>query len=618
MYAQGYEVKVPVSVTMIGTRKSLIGNCEWLAVGLALADSKRSYLKRQSKIPIFSAANDMRSQVVTKKRKLLSSGSSALTFIESNLVFRSPAYLTLAGVPMLVPRRLPVFPTRPPLQSLARTLGGMLVFVIFLSPGFASTALSQEQQAIHVLNRLAYGPRPGDIERVSHMGVRRYIESQLDPSTIPLPSSLVQRLNNLPIQTESPGTTLAEFLSVRGKLQEEGDVGKQRRRETIARIVDQTAEARLLRAIESPRQLEEVMVDFWFNHFNVFSGKGLDRALISSYERDAIRPYALGSFRDLLGATAKHPAMLFYLDNWLSTAADFRPDGAKKNLALGQKAQSSGLNENYARELMELHTLGVDGGYSQKDVSELARMLTGWTFNPRTLAKNNQGFLFDERRHDVGDKEWMGHHIGMQGQGEGEFALDVLAMHPATAHHLSYLLAQYFVQDIPPPGLVDRMSRRYLDTRGDIRSVLRTLFFSPEFMDASAVSSKFKTPYRYVISAARATDLTNLNIRPLLGTLNQLGMPLFGCQTPDGYKNTEAAWLNPDALTRRIAFASALASGKLRVTPTLPASSIPMSVDSLLHTLGSAVSPRTRNTLSNNPPALQASMLLGSPDFMQH
>lgn len=510
------------------------------------------------------------------------------------------------------------------------------------SSAFSATALSVEQQAIHVLNRLAYGPRPGDIERVKRMGVQRYIDSQLDPASIPLPQSLADRLNSLLIETESASATLSKFLAVRSQSKDEGEVDKQKRREIIAGIVDQTAESRLARAIESPRQLEEVMVDFWFSHFNVYSGKGIDKALVASYERDVIRPYAMGSFRDLLGATSKHPAMLFYLDNWLSTASDFQPGGAQKKLGLGQKAKASGLNENYARELMELHTLGVDGGYSQKDVTELARMLTGWTFTPGALAKNNQGFRFDEKRHDSGDKEWMGRHIVAQGQREGEFALDILALHPATARHLSFQLAQYFVQDNPPSALVDRMARRYLETRGDIRSVLRTLFYSPEFMSASAVDAKFKTPYRYVLSAVRATGATVANVRPLLNTLDQFGMPLFGCQTPDGYKNTEAAWLNPDALTRRIAFATALSAGKLplmqaaieptTVRPaydvendkvTMPMTApglqqLTVSSEHLLLTLGPSISTLTRDIVSTTPRGMQASMVLGSPDFMQH
>ena len=507
--------------------------------------------------------------------------------------------------------------------------------------------LSLEQQAAHVLNRLAYGPRPGDVERVMHMGIDRYIDSQLNPESISYSPALTKRLHDLDIQAEKTGDTLGMFLSVRmvakAAKADNDDAAKQKQREEIGRIVEQTAEARLARAIDSPRQLEEVMVDFWFNHFNVFSGKGLDRALISGYERDAIRPYVFGSFRDLLGATAKHPAMLFYLDNWLSTADGYEPRAFKKFRAQGKKSKANGLNENYARELMELHTLGVDGGYTQKDVTELARMLTGWTFNPGELARKNRMFHFDDARHDSGDKEWLGHHVSARGQQEGEMALDILAMHPSTARHLSYQLAQYFVQDNPPAALVDRMSRRYLETKGDIRSVLRILFSSAEFMSPSTVDVKFKTPYQFVISAARAADVPVENIRPLLGTLNQLGMPLYGCQTPDGYKNTEEAWLNPDALTRRISFAAALAAGRLPLT-TLPDDSgnekmahqrlknkalamqrdgaepsmPPLNASTLFDTLGTSISRNTRDTILNNPVNLRAALILGSPDFMQH
>jgi uncharacterized protein (DUF1800 family) len=441
---------------------------------------------------------------------------------------------------------------------------------------------------------------------------------------------------------QTTGQTLRQFLELR-KAAQTDDSAKQQERQLIARLTEQTAEARLARAIDSPRQLQEVMVDFWFNHFNVYAGKGLDRALVGSYERDAIRPYVLGSFRDLLGATAKHPAMLFYLDNWLSTSSDFQPKQNRRNGPLGQKAKASGLNENYARELMELHTLGVDGGYSQNDVTELARILTGWTFNQRDLVLNNRGFQFDESRHDNGIKQWLGRTIGAQGQQEGEVALDILAMHPSTARHLSVELAQYFVQDQPPPALVERMTRRYLDTGGNIREVLRTLFHSKEFMAQAGTGSKFKTPYQFVVSAARAGNVPFTNVRPFLGALNQLGMPLYGCQTPDGYKNTESAWLNPDALTRRIAFATALASGRLPLNKdmddgkgmgkkqlerqadgdqrggmTAQTDIVPLDVDALLDTLGPTLSPRTRAIIDSNPVPLRAAMVLGSPDFMQH
>jgi uncharacterized protein (DUF1800 family) len=464
----------------------------------------------------------------------------------------------------------------------------------------AAEALTPEQAAAHVLNRIAYGPRPGDIERVSKMGVQRYIDSQLQPASIALPQPLSERLHALDAAQAPAGDTLGRFLAVRGQAKNDSAEDKARRREVVTAIALQTDEARIARAVDSPRQLEEVMVDFWFNHFNVFAGKGMARALVASYERDAIRPYALGNFRDLLGATAKHPAMLFYLDNWLSTANGYEPRGRQKR---GAKGKSSGLNENYARELMELHTMGVDSGYTQQDVTELARMLTGWTFNNRELVARNRGFTFDPQRHDHGDKVWLGRRIQDGGQGEGEYALDVLAMLPQTAHHLSFQLAQYFVQDQPPPALVERLARSYLDSKGDIRAVLRTLFASPEFMAPEAVGAKFKTPYQFVISAARAANAPLVEIKPVLGALNRLGMPLYGCQTPDGYQNTQDAWLNPDALGRRIAFATSLAPD---VDP-----------QALQATLGGAMSSRTLATVAGSPGPLRAAMLLGSPDFMQ-
>ncbi len=463
----------------------------------------------------------------------------------------------------------------------------------------AAEPLTPEQAAAHVLNRIGYGPRPGDIERVTQMGVQRYIDAQLNAGA-PLPPALNARLASLDAVQQPAGVVMRRFLEVRAMAKDESDGDKARRREVVSAIAQQTAEARIARAVDSPNQLEEVMVDFWFNHFNVYAGKGVDRALIASYERDAIRPYALGNFRDLLGATAHHPAMLYYLDNWVSTANGYVPRGKKQG---GQKAKSSGLNENYARELMELHTMGVDSGYTQKDVTELARMLTGWTYDNRELVARNRAFTFDAARHDRDDKLWLGRRIKAGGQEEGEYALDVLAMLPATAHHLSFQLAQYFVQDQPPPVLVERMAKRYIDSKGDIRSVLRTLFASAEFMAPEAVGAKFKTPYQYVISAARASDTAPSDIKQTLGVLTRLGMPLYGCQTPDGYKNTQDAWLNPDALSRRIAFATQLA-------PTLD-------VQVLQATLAGSISAKTQGAIAGSPPPLRAAMLLGSPDFMQ-
>jgi uncharacterized protein (DUF1800 family) len=464
-------------------------------------------------------------------------------------------------------------------------------------PAFAAP-LTAEQQAAHVLNRLAFGPAPGDIARVAQMGVQRYIEQQLAPQDIAYPPALDAQLAALDAINRSTGAIFGEYNELRKEVKNEEEGAREQRRKALQRLDRQANEARLVRAIESPRQLEEVMVDFWYNHFNVFAGKGIDRALVASYERDAIRPYVFGGFRTLLGATAHHPAMLYYLDNHLSVAPG---------------RNGKGLNENYARELMELHTLGVDGGYTQKDVTELARMLTGWTYNPRALAENNEVFRFDERRHDRGTKEWLGHTVRDKGMKEGEMALDVLAMHPSTAHHLSYKLAQYFVQDEPPPALVERMARSYLASGGEIRTVLRTLFASEEFMAPAAVGSKFKTPYQFVVSAARASGVQVPDVEPLAGTLRQLGMPLYGCQTPDGYKNTQQAWLNPDALTRRIGFASALAAGRLPKSDTPP-----LEAARLQATLGPVVSARTLDMAGANPDPLRSAMLLGSPDFMQH
>jgi uncharacterized protein (DUF1800 family) len=497
------------------------------------------------------------------------------------------------------------------------------VFVLFAAAVLAGAhaqpaapAPGAAREAAHVLNRIAFGAAPGDLDRVAASGVRAYIDSQLAPETIAMPAALVARLAALDTPNRSAGKSLAEFEEARRNARDEGPEALAQRRARVARMARETAEARLLRAIESPRQLEEVMVDFWFNHFNVAAAKGDVQALVASYERDAIRPYVFGSFRQLLGATAKHPAMLYYLDNYLSSAA----------LPARTRGRARGLNENYARELMELHTLGVDGGYTQRDVTELARMLTGWTYEQRALIGQDQTFRFDAQRHDQGPKTWLGRAVAPAGQQEGEMALDVLAMHPATARHLSYKLAQYFVRDQPPPALVERLAASWQANGGDIRGVLRVLFASEEFMAADAVGAKFKTPYQYVVSAVRASGTAPAEIGPLLATLNQLGMPLYGCQTPDGYKNTEAAWMNPHALTRRIVFATALGAGRLApargaalmalddASSVVPAPLDPLLLDA---TLGASVSPRTRELVAASPPALRAAMLLGGPDFMQ-
>jgi uncharacterized protein (DUF1800 family) len=372
-------------------------------------------------------------------------------------------------------------------------------------------------------------------------------------------------------------------------------------REKVRPLVLEAGTARLARALQSPAQLEEMLTEFWFNHFNVFAGKNAVGVLVADYEQRAIRPHVLGRFRDMLGATAKHPAMLIYLDNVQSVAPGMQPRRAA--MAEAQPQRMRGLNENYARELMELHTLGVDGGYTQRDVTELARILTGWGVDAR--AGRGDAFEFDARRHDRGAKTWLGQAIAPAGQAEGERALDVLAAHPSTARHLAFKFAQAFVADQPPPALVDRLAASFKASGGDLRELTRTLIQSDGFWSRDAYQAKFKTPYQYLISSLRALDLPLENPQPLLQALQQAGQPLYGAQTPDGYKNTAAAWRNPEALTQRVQLATTLGqrSG--------------VSAQRLGSTLGAAVSESTRRTLATEPAGQQVALLLASPDFMK-
>jgi uncharacterized protein (DUF1800 family) len=336
-------------------------------------------------------------------------------------------------------------------------------------------------------------------------------------------------------------------------------------------VTSELAQAKLLRAVYSRRQFDEVMTDFWCNHFNVFVDKGLDRLMVTSYERDVIRPHALGKFEDLLVATAKSPAMLFYLDNWLSVG----PNSAQ---ALGIPAnpygpygrprpprpnagKRSGLNENYGRELMELHTLSVNGGYSQRDVTEVARVFTGWTIDKPA---EGGGFKFDPRMHEPGPKFVLGHKIKPKGEGEGLEVLHRLATSPQTAHFISLKLAQRFVSDDPPPALVDRMAKTFLKKKGDIREVLEALFHSPEFWDDTTYRAKVKTPLEFVASAVRATGAEIDDVQPLVGQLNRMGMPLYGAQPPTGYSMKAETWVSSSALLTRMNFALALTSGKIK------------------------------------------------------
>jgi len=415
-------------------------------------------------------------------------------------------------------------------------------------------------------------------------------------------------------------------------------------------VAEELVQAKLLRAIYSDRQLEEVMTDFWFNHFNVFAGKGPERLFLTNYEQDVIRPHALGKFEDLLVATAKSPAMLFYLDNWLSVGPNsmralgipnhpgrYGPRRVPQPNPNAKRKANNGLNENYGRELLELHTLGVNGGYSQRDVTEVAQVFTGWTID-----KPNDGgsFKYDPRMHQPGPKFVLGHHIKAKGNGEdeGREVLHMLATSPQTAHFISLKLAQRFVSDNPPPALVDRMTKTFEKKKGDIREVLTTLFHSPEFWADSAYRAKVKTPLEFVASAVRATGADVQDAMPLARQIANMGMPLYGAQPPTGYSMKADTWVSSTALLNRMNFALGLTADKIRGVNVniaeLSGSSPPLFDPALAIStmegklLADDVSKQTHDSIMTQieapakpvrPPDAStiAAMLLGSPEFQR-
>ena len=374
-------------------------------------------------------------------------------------------------------------------------------------------------------------------------------------------------------------------------------------------------EHKLYRALYSNRQLQEVLVDFWMNHFNVFNGKGSDRVLLTGFERDAIRPHVFGHFKDMLLATARHPAMLFYLDNWQSQAP-------REDLPAPPGVRRPGLNENYGRELMELHTLGVDGGYTQDDVIAVARAFTGWTiYDPQKFAE----FQFNPAVHDRKEKLLLGHTIpAMGGEQDGLQVIDILAHHPSTARFISRKLAQRFVADDPPQPLVDRMAATFTRTDGDLRAVLQTLFNSPEFVSEGAWQAKLKSPLEMVVSAARAMNADVTDTSALAQRLADLGQPLYGRLEPTGYPNTGDAWMNTAGLLERINFATALAAGQIpgvKVDMSRFNVKDPPAVAGGL--LNRAPSPSMLAAIEKGmhdketTPSILATLVIGSPDFQR-
>jgi uncharacterized protein (DUF1800 family) len=531
-----------------------------------------------------------------------------------------------------------------------------LAIVLSLTAGLPlyaeKAALSNDQKILHALNRLTFGPRPGDFDEVKRLGLKKWIDRQLHPDRIPHNSALEAKLAPLDTLRLTPAELARHYpppqlikAMVEGKVpypsnpeermmidnavrrfkNQQGKSGDDKptlenvgltddQQRTLRRgtpeeklkvfdglldeqkdevleamppaariglfaaappdlrrriqksagpqavITQDLMEAKLLRAIYSPRQLEEVLTDFWYNHFNVFLDKGADRYLVGSYERDVIRPHVLGKFKDLLMETAQSPAMLFYLDNFQSVDP-VAAGRIQQRSGAQQVKQRRGLNENYARELMELHTIGVDGGYTQHDVTEVARCFTGWSIR---APREGSGFVFREGVHDRGSKVVLGVKIPAGGGIEDGFkVLDILAHHPSTARFVSKKLAMRFVADDPPPSLVDKMARTFRDKDGDLRAVMETMLAAPEFWSQSAYRGKLKSPLEMVASAVRAVDADVDFSFALSQQLAQLGQPLYRKQEPTGYTSSGQDWVNSAALLGRMNFANALAANRI-------------------------------------------------------
>jgi uncharacterized protein (DUF1800 family) len=496
--------------------------------------------------------------------------------------------------------------------------------------GSGVPARPDDRTIAHVLNRIGFGPRPGDVERVRAIGLATYIDQQLHPERI-ADSQMAGRLASFGTLTMSARQLASDYfvpaMEAR-RAAKRRDVQSPRTAEEIdaqrkRRVpLEELSQQKISRAAFSERQLEEVMTDFWFNHFNVSASKGATGVYVVEYERDAIRPHVLGKFRDLLQATATSPAMLFYLDNWQSAdpdAHDPRADVHRRGRerfrgripdAPAAARPKRGLNENYGRELLELHTLGVDGGYTQKDVVEVARSFTGWTIaGPR----QGGGFRFEPRLHDAGEKVVLGQRIRAGGgQADGEQVLDILATHRSTARFIATKLIRHFVSDSPPHALVDRTAERFRDTHGDIREVLRTILTSPEFFSADAYRAKVKTPFEFIVSTIRATASDVTTAVPLVRAARQLGMPLYLCQPPTGYSDSAEGWVNTGALLNRMNFALSLVDGKLPgIQPSL-------GIDLVGTALVRDVSEATAATIAKaGDPRQAAALTLGSPEFQR-
>jgi uncharacterized protein (DUF1800 family) len=589
----------------------------------------------------------------------------------------------------------------------------LVVPVLFASADLFHKKLPRNEEIVHALNRLTFGPRPGDIEQVKKLGLKKWIDLQLHPDNIAENPELIAKLKPLdsltmqqavlvehypspqviqavaagrsPMPIDPSDRLLYERLAHRYKsrLEKKGldpsklagpdgakltdiltgdqiriaekgtaeeraallkslpndkieqlvyalpgggrklfaDASPEIRRKILQTTAPQQVVARdlwegkLYRAVYSNRQLAEELTDFWFNHFNIYMDKGADRYLTTAYERDAIRPNVLGKFSAMLKATAQSPAMLFYLDNWQSVSPN-AVTGNRRGPAPNAPKRRRGLNENYARELLELHTLGVDGGYTQQDVIEVARCFTGWTIKE---PYRGAGFEFNPRMHDPGEKTVLGVKIPAGGGvDDGLKVLDIVTHHPATAHHISFELAQRFVADNPPPALVDAMAQTFQRTGGDLREVMKTMLTSREFWSQGAYRAKVKSPLEMVASALRATGADMTVAFGIANKIGDMGEPLYRKVEPTGYSNAGAEWLNSAALLERMNFALALTKNKLPGVK-VDQQTLDGTPDALARAfLYTTVSPQTRQAIAaNNEPASVAGLILGSPEFQR-
>jgi len=483
----------------------------------------------------------------------------------------------------------------------------------------SSRAPVNDASAIQVINRITWGVDAGTMQEVERMGLAHYLERQLHPAAVALPAPVQAQIAAMRI-TQRPLAQLLGDLEQRRKeadamaSDEDKKAARQAYQQELNGLARESATRSLLRALYSPNQLQEQMTWFWMNHFSIHQGKHNLRAMVGDYEEQAIHPYALGKFRDLLAATVHHPAMLQYLDNAQNAA--------------------NRLNENYARELMELHTLGVDGGYGQKDVQELARILTGMGINPGadtpSVRRERQAqyvrhglFEFNPNRHDYGDKQFLGKTVQGRGLAEVDEAIDMLCRHPATARFISRKLAVFFVADEPPQALVERMAKTFMATDGDIAATLQVMFTAPEF--ARSLGHKFKDPVHYVVSAVRLAydDKPVLNAGPMINWLFRMGEPLYGRQTPDGYPLTESAWNSSGQMATRFEIARAIGSGSaglFRTEGPQPAErpAFPQLANALYyHYLQKSLSMPTRQALDQARTAQEwNAFFLSSPEMM--